>query len=163
MNIPRFLWPAVIATVLSACTTKPAPGPTPTIAPVISPSPPPVEVVHTARYTLVSLTADEALRFPLRQVASHDIAAPMQDRKLPVRGDALKIWLDGTGYGLCLPVAEDMRQLFSSPLPDIHRSLGPLHVGDALQVIAGPAWIITVDEVTRTICFQRAPAIPGMS
>ncbi|HCA7140267.1 TPA: response regulator [Klebsiella michiganensis] len=156
-------WPvAVITTILlTACAPKSVTRPE--SAPVISASPTPVEVVHTARYTLVSLTQDEVLRYPLRQVASHSFPAPKKNGKLPTRGDALQLWLTGTGYGLCLPVTDDSRQLFSSPLPDIQRSAGPIRIDDALKIIAGPAWTMAVDEVTRTICFAPSSATHNLS
>ncbi len=149
-------WPVAVTTaiLLTACTPKSVTSPE--SAPVIPVSPTPVEVVHTARYTLVSLTPDEVLRYPLRQVARHSLPAPKKNGKLPTRGDALQLWLTGTGYGLCLPVTEDARQLFSSPLPDIQRSAGPIRIDDALKIIAGPAWTMAVDEVTRTVCFASS-------
>ncbi|EKS4627026.1 hypothetical protein QB714_003783 [Salmonella enterica] len=152
---------AAVALLLTACTPKSVPGPE--LSPVIPASPAPVEVVHSARYTLVNIAPDEALRYPLRQVASHTIPAAKKNPALPTRGDALHRWLAGTGYGLCLPVTADARQLFSSPLPDIQRSPGPLRIDDALKVIAGPAWSMTVDEITRTVCFSPAPATQNLS
>lgn len=158
------LWPvaATVAILLTACTTKSVTCPG--SPPVIPASPAPVEVVHSSRYTLVSLTPDEALRYPLRQVASHTFPVPnKKNRKVLSRGDALHLWLTGTGYGLCLPVTKDARQLFNSPLPDIQRSPGPLRVDDALKIIAGPAWSMTVDEITRTVCFSLTPATHNLS
>ncbi|HBT4924902.1 response regulator [Klebsiella pneumoniae] len=139
----------IAALLLTACTPKPATQP----PPAILPSPVPVEVVHSARYTLVSIAPDEALRYPLRQIASHAIPVAKKNQKVLTRGDALHLWLTGTGYGLCLPVTKDARQLFNSPLPDVQHSPGPLRVEDVLKIIAGPAWRMTVDEITRTVCF----------
>lgn len=150
----RLYFIAVTVLPLTACSSGPVE--TRPSVPVISASPAPVEVVHTARYTLIRLAPDEALRYPLRQTASHTLPAPKKGRKDATREDALKIWLDGTGYGLCLPVTDDIRLLYSSPLPDIHRSPGPLRIETALQVIAGPAWTMSVNEITRTVCFMRA-------
>ncbi|EAZ9289251.1 hypothetical protein CBJ95_03135 [Salmonella enterica] len=149
------------ALLLAACTPKPVTRPE--SPPVIPASSAPVEVVHSARYTLVNIAPDEALRYPLRQVAAHSFPVLKNNRKLPTRGDALHLWLTGTGYGLCLPVAEEARQLFSSPLPDIQRSPGPLRINDALQIIAGPAWAMTVDEITRTVCFTSVSATHSLS
>ncbi|EDS7122106.1 response regulator [Salmonella enterica subsp. enterica] len=143
---------AVIPALLSGCTATPVSTPPATTAAV---APAPAEVVHTARYTLISLTPDEALRFPLRQIASHTLSAPTKKQPLLTRGDALKTWLGGTGYGLCLPVTNDIKQMFASPLPDVQRSPGPLRIENALQLIAGTAWELTTDEVTRTVCFSR--------
>ncbi|OSM94130.1 hypothetical protein AU490_15660 [Lonsdalea populi] len=158
------LWPVAITLILSACTAKTASVTPPETQPRnVSATPAPIEVVHTARYTLVSLRPDETLTFPLRQVTSHPLPAPKKNRPTITRGDALRTWLSGTGYGLCLPVSRDARQLFAGPLPDIQHSMGPLRIDDALQVIAGAAWVMHTDEVTRTVCFQRAPADRLMS
>ncbi|KAA8995842.1 MULTISPECIES: response regulator [Pectobacteriaceae] len=158
------LWPITVILILSACTAKTATvTPSETHTQSISATPAPIEVVHTARYTLVSLTPDETLTFPLRQVTSHALPAPKKNRPTATRGDALRAWLSGTGYGLCLPVTRDTRQLFASPLPDIQRSMGPMRIDDALRVIAGEAWVMNTDEVTRTVCFQRAPTDRLMS
>lgn len=150
-----------VALLLTACT--PTSVIRPGAAPVISASPAPVEVVHSARYTLVNITPNEALRYPLRQIDSHSFPAPKKYGKLPTRGDALHLWLAGTGYGLCLPVTEEARRFFSRPLPDIQYSPGPLRVNDALEIIAGPAWTMTVDEITRTVCFVPASAMRHLS
>ncbi|HAV1239829.1 TPA: hypothetical protein JGU28_004629 [Salmonella enterica] len=150
---PFHFWPVATTLLLTACLSKPQTVP---VSPATSAIPAPADVVHTARYTLVSLTPDDALRYPLRQVASHTLTATKKNSVM-TRGDALNAWLSGTGYGLCLPVTEDMRQLLGSPLPDNQRSPGPLHISDALQLIAGSAWQMTTDEVTRTVCFQRTP------
>lgn len=148
-----YLWPVATTLLLSACISKPQAVPVSPSTPAI---PAPAEVVHTARYTLVSLTPDDTLRYPLRQIVSHPLVATKKNPTI-TRGDALHTWLSGTGYGLCLPVTEDMRQLLGSPLPDNQRSPGPLHISDALQLIAGSAWQMTTDEVTRIVCFQRTP------
>nr|WP_242452388.1 response regulator [Morganella morganii] len=116
--------------------------------PIIHATPAPVDVVHTGRYTLVSLIPEDALSFPLHQIASHNIPAPKKDQTI-TRGDALHTWLNGTGYGLCLPVTDNTRLLLNGPLPDVQRTMGPLHITDALHVIAGPAWSMTTDEITR--------------
>lgn len=157
-----FLWPTTVTTllILTACTAKTTTEPP---APIISASPLPVEVVHTSRYTLVSLTPEKTLQYPLSQIASHSLPAPKKHHKAPTRGEALKIWLSGTGYSLCLPITGDMRQFFNSPLPESQRSPGPLRIETALQMIAGPAWVMNTDEITRTVCFSHAPALQNLS
>lgn len=159
--MPFHFWPVATVLLLSACVSKPQTVPA-TLVTTTSVTPVPAEVVHTARYTLVSLAPDDALRYPLRQVASHTFSAT---KKTPVltRGDALRTWLAGTGYGLCLPVSDSTRQLFSSPLPDVQRSPGPLRVENALKMIAGPAWLLSVDEITRTVCFAQVPLTQALS
>lgn len=155
MKIP-FLLP-VIAAALSACTTTPnIDTPSPTVS-IPSVSPPltrePVnEVVHTSRYTLVSLTSNDALKFPLRQITSIKLKA----QKKLTRKDALQAWLNGTGYSLCQPTP-DTRQLFITQLPDIQRSMGPIRIEHALQTIIGQAWQMDIDEVARSVCFRLTP------
>lgn len=151
---------AVAVLILSACTPKPAALPP---APAIPATPAPTEVVHSARYTLVNLAPEQVLQYPLRQIASHAIQPLKKGHKAPTRGDALNLWLGGTGYSLCLPVPDDMRLLYSSLLPDSQRAMGPLRTETALQVIAGPAWVLNVDEITRTACFARAPLTQVLS
>lgn len=42
----------------------------------------------------------------------------------------------------------------SRPLPAVQRDIGPVKLSEALQVLAGPAWRLKVDEVNREICFE---------
>lgn len=146
--------------LLTACTI---PLPSSPSAPVhqdanVRPRPvKPVEVVPVGRYTLVKLNANkDALQFPLRQITTKTIAIAKKSRPPITRGKALQHWLSGTGYVLCQPANSELRQLLTSPLPDIHHSMGPMRIKSALRFIAGPAWRMKVDEAGRTVCFQRA-------
>lgn len=143
----------VTIALLSACTIPPATVVTAEGTAAISSPSTPAEVVPVSRYTLVSLVPDEALKSPLRQIASRDM--PARKNKTITRGDGLRVWLSGTGYGLCLAATPELSQFFASPLPEVQRVMGPLRAEDALHVIAGVAWHMTTDEVTRTVCFQR--------
>jgi type IV pili sensor histidine kinase/response regulator len=42
-------------------------------------------------------------------------------------------------------------------LPAAHLRLGPLFLRDALLTLAGPAWELQVDDVTRRVCFTQEP------
>lgn len=148
-----------VAVLLSACTAQ---TPSPILMPSVEPKAAPervlhaAEVVHTSRYTLVNLAPDEYLRAPLRQIKRHSFSVSRKSPSL-TRGEGLRAWLAGTGYGLCLPSGPDTRLLFSSPLPDVWRNTEPMRVDVALQAMAGSAWQMTTDEISRTVCFQRAP------
>lgn len=145
------------AVLLSACTAQnPTPVLPPSVVPKVAPGPvlPAAEVVHTSRYTLVNLAPDEYLRAPLRQIKRHTFPVSRKKNAL-TRGQGLRAWLAGTGYGLCLPSGPDTRLLFSSPLPEVWRNTGPMRVDTALQAMAGSAWRMTTDEISRTVCFQR--------
>lgn len=156
-------WSVAATLWLTACTgngtERPPSVPEPLSEVAVSATRPSPEVAHSARYTLVSLTPDIALRQPLRHVTQRTF--PRATRKRPfTRGEGLRGWLAGTGYGLCLPVSRESRWLFSSPLPDVWLRAGPMHVDEALQAMAGPAWQMTTDEVSRTVCFQPVTSEP---
>lgn len=142
---------------LSGCVAPPAPpAPCPSVpAPVAQTA----ERVHTARYTLVDIRPPQALRFPLQQITTRRLPRDGKHHRHLTREEALRGWLDGSGYGLCLPVTTSMRLFYGSPLPDAQRRMGPVRTEAALQTIAGSAWVMTTDEVSRTVCWQPAPAI----
>ncbi|MGI6407671.1 MAG: hypothetical protein ACOX0Y_03040 [Thiopseudomonas sp.] len=60
-----------------------------------------------------------------------------------------------SGYSLCSATTHThVNTLYSLPLPDAHHNLGPMTLRNALQVLAGPAYSVEVDELTRGICFK---------
>ncbi|WMY72493.1 response regulator [Buttiauxella selenatireducens] len=151
----------VVATLLLLACAGNAPQSPVTQPATVTPLPlAPAEVVHTARYTLVNLAPDEAQQQPLHQIMRHTLTSK---KKTPLftRADALRAWLTGTGYSLCLPTDNDIRSLFSSPLPDVWRNAGPMRVDVALQAMAGPAWQMSTDELAHTVCFQPVMLPPG--
>lgn len=143
---------------LSGCVAPPAPSvPCPPAVP--APKIQVAERVHTARYTLVDIAPSQALRFPLQQIITRTLPAPGKYHRRLTRQEALQGWLNGSGYGLCLPVTSTMKLFYSSPLPDAQRRMGPIRTERALQAIAGSAWIMTTDEVSRTVCWQPASVV----
>src|SRR3546814_8427606 len=68
-------------------------------------------------------------------------------------GDAMRHVLLRSGYRLC--DAAEAATLYALPLPAAHLRLGPLLLRDALLTLAGPAWELSVDAVTRQVCFSR--------
>lgn len=121
------------------------------------------EVVHTGRYTLVSIAPLDSQQFPLRQITAKDIPTPKKKQPALTRSDAMQAWLGNTGYSLCVPTTAESKNLLSGPLPEIQREMGPMRIEAALQVIAGSAWLMTVDEVSHTVCFQPSPALRTLS
>ncbi|CDH06727.1 PilL protein [Xenorhabdus bovienii str. oregonense] len=105
------------------------------------------EVVRYGRYLLVRADPTEALRDPLSQLM--DIQLPASQN--PTVADAMRYALRQSGYALCVP---DKRNeiLYRQPLPSVHAQLGPTRLRTALQVMAGPAWQLEVDEVQRVVC-----------
>ena len=108
-----------------------------------------VPVARAGRYTLVELVPQPAQRDLLRQVVEVAIP-PSFDAS---GGDALRHVLVRTGYRLC--DSADAAPLYALPLPAAHLRLGPLPLRDALLALAGPAWELSMDDVTRQVCFGR--------
>ncbi|EKC7220749.1 TcpQ domain-containing protein [Salmonella enterica] len=107
------------------------------------------EVTREGRYTLVSVKSADAQREPLNQLI--DITMPVS--LVSSVGDGFRYLLFQSGYSLCGRYGADFAELLNRPLPAIQRRLGPVRLREALQVVAGPAWRMTVDEVNREVCF----------
>ncbi|MDC9589434.1 PilL N-terminal domain-containing protein [Xenorhabdus sp. XENO-10] len=105
------------------------------------------EVVRYGRYLLVSTNPTEAQRDPLSQLI--DIQIPASQN--PTVADAMRYVLRQSGYALCVPDKKN-DILYRQPLPSVHAQLGPVRLRTALQVMAGPAWQLEVDEVKRVVC-----------
>ncbi|WP_162500943.1 hypothetical protein [Pseudomonas aeruginosa] len=128
--------------------------------PAVAPEPGFVPVARYGRYTLVELVPEPAQRDLLQQAVEVSIP-PTLDASV---GDAMRHVLLRSGYRLC--DAAEAASLYALPLPlplplpAAHLHLGPLMLRDALLTLAGPAWELSVDDVTRQVCFSRqgAPA-----
>lgn len=107
------------------------------------------EVTRSGRYTLVSVKSADAQREPLNQLI--DITMPGQ--LVNSVGDGFRYLLFQSGYSLCGRYGADFAELLKRPLPAVQRKIGPVRLSEALQVVAGPAWRMSVDEVNREVCF----------
>lgn len=105
------------------------------------------EVVRYDRYLLVSTDPMAAQRDPLSQII--DIRIPASTH--PTIADALRYALRQSGYALC-SVGPANGVLYRQPLPGVQYQLGPMRLRTALQVMAGPAWQVEVDDVQRVVC-----------
>ncbi|MDE9433515.1 PilL N-terminal domain-containing protein [Xenorhabdus bovienii] len=111
-----------------------------------------LEVVRYGRYILVSTDPTAAQRDPLSQLIEVHIPASQH----PTVADALRDVLRQSGYRLCAPEkTNDI--LYRQPLPSVHYQLGPVRLRTALQLMAGPAWQLEVDEVQREVCHHLRP------
>ncbi|WP_210525901.1 TcpQ domain-containing protein [Pantoea ananatis] len=108
------------------------------------------EVVRYDRYTLVSTRPADAQLDPLNQVV--DITMPAQ--LVSTVGEGFRYLLLESGYSLCSATTAAFSELLSRPLPAVQRTIGPLKLSEALQVVAGPAWRLKVYEVNREVCFE---------
>ncbi|MFD1802163.1 PilL N-terminal domain-containing protein [Mixta tenebrionis] len=105
------------------------------------------EVVRYDRYLLVSTAPMVAQRDPLSQVIDIRIPSSLH----PTVADALRYALKQSGYSLCATGPAN-GVLYHQPLPAVQYQLGPMRLRTALQVMAGPAWQLEVDDVQRVVC-----------
>ncbi|TCV62202.1 PilL N-terminal domain-containing protein [Pseudomonas fluorescens] len=159
----RFFTPVCLLGALSACTAQ---------APNTSPSHPLPDNemsrgqskkdtgagshqadLRYGRYTLVSTAPTTEQRDLLAQIIDINIPSNLS----PSVQDALHYVLLRSGYSLCLDAAP-VKVLFSRPLPAAHYRLGPIPLRSALQVLAGSAWQLTVDDINRSVCFEPQKA-----
>ncbi len=110
------------------------------------------------RYTVLAATPTTAQQDLLGGIDR--ITFPMD---VVTVGDALAAALESSGYRLAVSVERDASReiLMPLPLPDVHRTLGPMPLRLALQTLAGPAWRMLEDPVHRLVAFERCPAAAG--
>ncbi|EJM00348.1 conjugative transfer region protein, TIGR03748 family [Pseudomonas sp. GM102] len=163
----RFFPPVCLLGLLSACTAQ-IPNTLPPHPEIGSGSNQaqhlrgPAEESHPAelrygRYTLVSTEPNTEQRDLLAQIIDVSIPSSLS----PSVQDALQYVLQRSGYSLC-PVSASVKVLFTRSLPAAHYRLGPIPLRGALQVLAGPVWQLTTDEVSRTVCFEQQKADVGI-
>ncbi|ELQ9310770.1 PilL N-terminal domain-containing protein [Serratia marcescens] len=105
------------------------------------------EVVRYDRYLLVSTDPAAVQRDPLSQIIDIRIPASVN----PTVADALRYALRQSGYSLCATGSAN-GVLYRQALPAVQYQLGPMRLRTALQVLAGPAWQLEVDDVQRVVC-----------
>ena len=105
------------------------------------------------RYTLISTKPKRDQLQLLDQIIDLRIA----DALSPSIHQAMTYALRHSGYQLCSATGH-VGELFAHPLPASQYRLGPISVRDAMQMLAGPAWEMQVDEFARRICFSVRPA-----
>jgi type IV pili sensor histidine kinase/response regulator len=118
---------------------------------VISGSAVPAHVRYD-RYTVISTRP----RIDQFELLDQIIDLRIPDILTPSLHQAMTYALRHSGYQLC-PAAGDVGLLFAHPLPASHYRLGPMSLLTALQLLAGPAWELQVDELDRQICFVIRP------
>lgn len=170
-TIPSLSIPGCIASslFLAGCitTTPVAPAPAasasmPSIAESHSPGALPpgfVPVMRQGRYTLVELTPDPGQRDLMLQIV--DVRVPSTfDATV---ADAIHYVLLRSGYRLC--ESSEIAPLYALPLPAAHIHLGPQFLREALLTLAGPAWELSIDDASRTVCFSQhvEPTAPTLT
>lgn len=118
-----------------------------------------VPVARQGRYTLVELTPDLGQRDLMLQIV--DVRVPSTfDATV---ADAIHYVLLRSGYRLC--ASSEIAPLYALPLPAAHLHLGPQFLREALLTLAGPAWALSIDDASRTVCFSQhvEPATPALT
>jgi conjugative transfer region protein (TIGR03748 family) len=73
-------------------------------------------------------------------------------------GQAMQIWLRGTGYRLTLTHPDlNVYQLLQLGLPNVHRTLGTVSIESGLKALAGDPWELVIDPVHRLVSFSLPP------
>lgn len=110
-------------------------------------------VVRTDRYQLTNIDAQLGQKYLLEQA----VVIKMKTKKnqsLNVE-QGIKNTLSNTGISLCPAFGQsDLLTLYSRPLPKVHQQFGPMKLREALQMLAGPAYQLTLNEQTRVVCFK---------
>jgi conjugative transfer region protein (TIGR03748 family) len=110
------------------------------------------EYINTDRYSLTKVEARTDQIKPLTTVINMSFCADIK-----TVGKALQELLQGSGYRWANPTEMQNDQLLNElPLPAIVRTLGPIHLNDALDTVAGEAWTLAIDETHRTVWFETA-------
>jgi len=108
--------------------------------------------VQVGRYSMTSATPT---------VAQKDILATALTVLFPERiqtvGEAIRYLLQRSGYRLASAeaIGPDTVSLFALPLPAVHRSLGPMTLKEALEILVGPGFHLVQDPVHRLITFEQ--------
>ena len=106
------------------------------------------EVARTDRYTLVSMEARSDQAKPLSTIVSVSLGSDVT-----TVGDGITELLKGSGYRW-QSVGDVDLLLNKLPLPAVVRNLGPIRLSDALQTLAGEAWMLRVDNLNRVVWFE---------
>ena len=113
----------------------------------------PEPVIREGRYRIVSTRPSAEQRDLLAQIIQFQTTNPHTNVKT-----ALNQVAAGSGYSLCTATpGSAIDTLYKLPLPKAHQNIGPVTLRNALQVLAGPAYQVEVDEARRGVCFKVRP------
>lgn len=106
------------------------------------------ELARTDRYTLTAMEATSDQAKPLSTITSVSLG-----RDVNSVGDAINELLKGSGYRWQSQDSAD-HLLNELPLPAVVRNMGPIRLSDALQTLAGEAWVLRTDNLKRVVWFE---------
>ena len=105
--------------------------------------------MQVGRYSVWPVTATRAQVVPLSAMVAVRFPRPVQTVE-----QAVQHLLDGSGYRLAGASDSPAAIMLAQPLPEVHRSLGPLRLDQALQILAGPVFQLVQDPLHRRIAFE---------
>lgn len=108
-----------------------------------------IPVIRYGRYRLVEVGATPQQRTLLNQIIDLNIPLSANNKATVTQG--LNYVLLNSGYRLCS--SKTIEPLSSLELPLAHYHLGPIRLQEALEVLVGNAWQLTIDEQEQTVCF----------
>lgn len=133
--------------LLNGCVTTPSIDPN-GIEESLTATRSPLSVLRQGRYTLIELRPEPSQADLQQQII--DLRIPAIGA--PTVGDGMRYVLRHSGYQLCSGDPA-LASLWALPLPAAHMQLGPLPLNQVLQLLAGSAWRLSVDERARQVCF----------
>lgn len=119
------------------------------------------EVVRYDRYTLVSSSPVGGQKYLLEQLVQVDMLGKKKSYTLSVE-QGLWNTLKNTGFTLCSVTSPEVQSLFHHQLPKVHYKFGPMRLREALQMLSGEAYELTVNDTLRQVCFERRAVVPKM-
>ena len=101
-------------------------------------------------------------------VAQTNLLSTLVTVEFPARvrtvGEAVQHVLRGSGYRLAAEIEAGPARfdLLGFPLPETHRSLGPMSLQDALETLGGPAFRLVEDLLAFQRTMRRGGRYAGM-
>jgi type IV pili sensor histidine kinase/response regulator len=106
---------------------------------------------------LVSTQPESGQKDLMAQIVEINIPSNMT----PTIREAMLHVVNRSGYELCDPESGHVNILYTRTLPAAQYKMGPISLRNALQVLAGPAWQVEVNEVTRQVCYIQRERSTG--
>lgn len=111
----------------------------------------PEPIIRYGRYNLTTAAPSAEQQDLMAQIITTNIPGNINS---PMVKDAMSYVMERSGYSLCpTNSSKEVRILYTRPLPAAHYKLGPITLRNALQILAGPAYQVNIDEVNRSVCF----------
>lgn len=115
-----------------------------------------IEVMQTGRYSNVKNIAPVDQINPLKVVIQTTIPQAISSVR-----ETIEFLLIRSGYVLAddLVLSDEAKILLSHKLPQVHRTLGPMTLDQALHTLSGEAFELVVDPVNRKVAFELSEKI----